>query len=64
MVFDTNLYIAEDTEQLSLALLHFFVPDDMINAIQKITETNFQKAFIVANVRSSKSFPTDSNLLN
>ena len=64
VVFDANLYIAEDTEQSSLALLHFFVPDDMINAIQKITETNFQKAFIVTNVRSSKSFPTDSNLLN
>jgi hypothetical protein len=64
VVFDANLYIAEDTEQSSLALLRFFVPDDMINAIQKITETNFQKAFIVANVRSSKSFPTDSNLLN
>ena len=53
VVFDANLYIAKDTEQSSLALLRYFVPDNMINAIQKITETNFQKAFIIANVCSS-----------
>ena len=53
VVFDANLYIAEDTDQSSLALLHYFVPDNMINPIQKITETNFQKAFIVANVCST-----------
>jgi len=53
VVFNANLYIAEDTEQSSLALLRYFVPDNMINAIQKITETNFQKAFIIANVCSS-----------
>ena len=53
MVFDANLYIAEDTEQSSLALLHYFVPNNMINTIQKITKRNFQKAFIIANVCSS-----------
>ena len=53
VVFDANMYIAEDTEQSSLALLCYFVPDNMINTIQKITETNFQKAFIIANVCSS-----------
>ena len=49
-------------EQSSLALLCYFVPDNMINATQKITKKNFQKAFIVANVHSSKFFATDSNL--
>jgi hypothetical protein len=63
VVFDANLYIAEDMQQSSLALLRYFVPDDMINAIQKITDTNFQKAFVVANVSSSESFTTNSNLL-
>ena len=52
MVFDMNLYIAEDFEQSSLALLRYFVPDDMINNIQKITQKNFQKAFIVTNIIS------------
>ena len=42
VVFDTNLYITGDFEQSSLALLCCFVPDDMINNIQKITQ-NFLK---------------------
>ena len=53
VVFNANLYIIEDTKQSSLALLHYFIPNNMINAIQKISETNFQKAFIVANICSS-----------
>ena len=50
IVFDANLYIAEDMKQSALALLCYFIPDHMINATQKITNTNFQKAFIVTNV--------------
>jgi hypothetical protein len=63
VVFDANLYIAEDTQQSSLAILRYFVPDDMINAVQKITDTNFKKAFIVATVSSCESLTTESNLL-
>ena len=48
--------VFNDIKQSSLALLHYFVSDNMINAIQKITNTNFQKAFIVTNV--SPSFTT------
>ena len=59
VVFDANLYIAENMEQFSLALLRYFVPEDMINAMSKIT---FQKAFIVANVCSSKIFSTIPHL--
>jgi len=63
VVFDANLYIAEDTHESSLAILRYFIPDDMINAVQKITDTNFKKAFVVATVSLSESFSTDSNLL-
>ena len=51
-------------EQSSLTLLHYFVSDNMINTIQKITNTNFQKAFIVANVLPLPLLLTNhSNLL-
>lgn len=62
IVFDANLYIAEDMQQSSLSLLRFFVPDDMINAVQNITTTNFQKAYIVANVCVSEHFAIASNI--
>ena len=63
IVFDDNLYIAEDMEQSSLALLHYFISDNMINAIQKITNTNFQKAFIVTNICPLKLLTDHPNLL-
>jgi hypothetical protein len=61
IVFDANLYIAEDMQQSSLCLLRFFVPEDMIATIQDITTTNFQKAYIVANVCISQQFFIVSN---
>ncbi|KAF8966900.1 hypothetical protein BDZ97DRAFT_1917165 [Flammula alnicola] len=52
VVFDANFYITEGSQTSSLALLRYFVPDDMMNAIPKMSEKAFQKAFVVANISS------------
>ena len=50
VVFDGNFYIHERGRMSSLALLRYFIPDDMIHITQKFSEKAFQTAFIVANV--------------
>jgi hypothetical protein len=50
VVFDANLCIVEGSQNVTMALLRFFAPNDMTNDIQNMASKPYQKAFIVANV--------------
>jgi hypothetical protein len=51
VVFDVNLCIVEGSQTVTMALLRYFAPNEMTNEIQAMAEKDFQKAFIIANVR-------------
>jgi hypothetical protein len=53
IVFDANFFIVDGSQTSTLGLLRYFVPEDMLSVIQTFSESNFQKAFINANVRFS-----------
>ena len=51
VVFDANFCIVEGSQTVTMALLRYFSPKEMMDVIQNIASKTFQKAFIVANVR-------------
>ncbi|KAF8798914.1 hypothetical protein BYT27DRAFT_7177119 [Phlegmacium glaucopus] len=63
IVFDANFYIVEGSETSSLGLLRYFVPDDMMNVVEKFSENSFQKAFIIANISSITKDTIPNNLV-
>ena len=52
VVFDVNLCIVEGSQTVTMALLRYFAPSEMTNEIQAMADKDFQKAFIVANVKA------------
>jgi hypothetical protein len=50
LVFDGTFYIDQDTGSSTVGLLRYFASDEMAANLFKITEKEFQKAFVVANV--------------
>lgn len=50
VVFDANFCIVEGSQSVTMALLQYFAPIEMIDEILSMGEKPFQKAFVVANV--------------
>lgn len=50
VIFDANFCIVEGSQTVTMALLRYFAPTEMMTDIQNMAQKPFQKAFIIANV--------------
>ena len=61
-IFDVNLCIVEGSQTVTMALLRYFSPPEMLSEIQHMQEKPFQKAFIIANVCYDFSFTLQNDI--
>ena len=50
IAFDANFFVTDGSGRATVALLHYFAPDDVANEMRKIAVDGHRIAFVVANV--------------
>jgi len=55
VAFDVNFPVT-DGKKKTLALLHYFLPEERVNEMQKVWKNDFTEAFIIARVYHSYDF--------
>ena len=48
VIFDTNFFVVDGSQMVTMALLHYFASNEMASQIQTMADKPFQKAFVVA----------------
>ena len=49
-VFNVNLNLPDGQETSTLTLIHYFIPDNLMNAVESMHDFNFKQALIVATI--------------